>query len=47
MDDTKGKKRDKDGSLSVLSTPGGTPGMFFGNGSKMMEVDVSESEVEM
>nr|GEY35510.1 oxoglutarate/iron-dependent dioxygenase [Tanacetum cinerariifolium] len=47
VEDPKGKKRDIEGSLSMLSTPGGTPGMFFGKGSEMMEVDVSKSEVEM
>lgn len=41
---TKGTKKDMEGSLSVLSIPGGTPGMFTGKGRSTTEMVVSRRE---
>ncbi|KAK6928333.1 DSS1/SEM1 [Dillenia turbinata] len=42
-----GAKRDREGSLSVLSMPGETPGMLDGKGTSMMMAVVPEREFEM
>ncbi|KAI8541518.1 hypothetical protein RHMOL_Rhmol08G0067400 [Rhododendron molle] len=40
-------KWEMEGRFSVLSTPSGTPSIFFGKGSSIMEASVSERESEM
>lgn len=40
----KGTKSDMEGSLSVVSTPGGIPAMFSGKGREIILVDDETSE---